>query len=173
MKNLFLIGGTMGVGKTTTCRILEQKLNHSVFLDGDWCWNMHPFQVTKETKRMVVENICFVLNNFIICSAYENIVFCWVMHQQAIIDDILSRLVTANCRIHTISLVCGEQALRARLKKDVDAGIREKDVVHRSIERLPLYDKLDTDKIDVSEIGPEEAADLILFITRRGESQHG
>jgi broad-specificity NMP kinase len=173
MKNLFLIGGTMGVGKTTTCRIFEQKLNNSVFLDGDWCWNMHPFQVTEETKRMVVENICFLLNNFIRCSAYENIVFCWVMHQQEIIDDILSRLETENCKIHTISLVCGEQALRTRLRKDVNAEIREEDVIQRSIERLPLYDKLDTAKIDVSEIGPEEAADLILSINQRGESQHG
>ena len=173
MKNLFLIGGTMGVGKTTTCRILEQKLNHSVFLDGDWCWDMHPFQVTEETKRMVVENICFLLNNFIKCSAYENIVFCWVMHQQAIIDDILSRLETANCKVHTISLVCGEQALRPRLRKDVDAGVREEDVIQRSVERLPLYNTLKTDKIDVSEIGPEEAADLILSINQRGESQHG
>ena len=172
MKNLFLIGGTMGVGKTTTCRILEQKLNHSVFLDGDWCWDMHPFQVTEETKCMVEENICFLLNNFIRCSAYENIVFCWVMHQQAIIDGILSRLETANCKVYTISLVCGEQALRARLRKDVDAGIREEDVIQRSVERLPLYDELDTDKIDVSEIGPEEAADLIRSISPGGESQH-
>ncbi|BAK97424.1 hypothetical protein OBV_02260 [Oscillibacter valericigenes Sjm18-20] len=169
MKNLFLIGGTMGVGKTTACRILEQKLNNSVFLDGDWCWNMHPFQVTEETKRMVVENICFLLNNFIRCSAYENIVFCWVMHQQAIINDILSRLETENCKIHTISLVCSERALRVRLRKDVDAGIREEDVIQRSIQRLPLYDKLHTDKIDMSEIGPEKAADLILSITQRGK----
>lgn len=173
MKNLFLIGGTMGVGKTTTCRILEQKLNNSVFLDGDWCWNMHPFQVTEETKRMVMENICFLLNNFIRCSAYENIIFCWVMHQQAIIDDILSRLETENCKIRTISLVCGERALRDRLQKDVSVGVREEEVIQRSVARLPLYRVLDTGKIDVSESGPEEAADLILSITQRGESQHG
>ena len=162
MKNLFLIGGTMGVGKTTACRILEQKLNHSVFLDGDWCWDMHPFQVTEENKRMVVENICFLLNNFIRCSVYENIVFCWVMHQQAILDDILSRLDTSGCDIHAISLVCSEQALRDRLQKDVSAGIREEEVIQRSIARLPLYRVLDTDKIDVSEIGPGKAADLII-----------
>ena len=36
--------------------------------------------------------------------AYENIVFCWVMHQQAIIDDILSCLDISTCGIHTISL---------------------------------------------------------------------
>jgi broad-specificity NMP kinase len=106
MKNIFLIGGTMGVGKTATCQIIKKKLNNSVFLDGDWCWDMPPFQVTKETKRMVMENICFLLNNYIKCSAYENIMFCWVMHEQSIIDDILSHLNTAECRVHLISLLC-------------------------------------------------------------------
>jgi broad-specificity NMP kinase len=112
MKNIYLIGGTMGVGKTTTCQIIKNKLNNSVFLDGDWCWDMHPFQVTEETKQMVLENICFLLNSFIKCSAYENIVFCWVMHEQTIIDYIVSRLDTSDCKVHSISLVCSEQALQ-------------------------------------------------------------
>ncbi|MGF0031660.1 AAA family ATPase [Bariatricus sp. SGI.154] len=81
MKNIYLIGGMMGVGKTTTCRILKNKLPNCVFLDGDWCWDMHPFQVTPKIKKMVMENICFLLNQFIRCSAYENIIFCWVMHE--------------------------------------------------------------------------------------------
>ena len=79
MKHLYLIGGTMGVGKSTTCQIMKRKLNNSVFLDGDWCWDMDPFIVNDETKEMVIENICFLLNNFIKSSAYENIIFCWVI----------------------------------------------------------------------------------------------
>ena len=164
MKNLFLIGGTMGVGKTATCQVLKQKRNNSVFLDGDWCWDMHPFQVTEETKQMVLENIFFLLNNFIRCSAYENIIFCWVMHQQAIIDDILSQLDTANCKVHSISQICSEQALRTRLEKDVAAGIRTEDVIQRSIERIPLYEKLNTCKVDVSELTPEQAANFIIKV---------
>lgn len=162
MKNIYLIGGTMGVGKTTTCQIIKNKLNNCVFLDGDWCWDMHPFQVTEETKQMVLENICFLLNNFIKCSAYEIIVFCWVMHEQTIIDYIVSHLDTVNCNVHAISLVCSEQALRARLRKDVDAGIRTEDVIRRSIERIPLYEKLNTYKVDVSKIIPEQVADFII-----------
>jgi broad-specificity NMP kinase len=162
MKNIYLIGGTMGIGKTTICQNIKSKLNYSVFLDGDWCWDMHPFQVTEETKQMVVENICFLLNNFIKCSAYENIIFCWVMHEQTIIEDIVSRLDMINCKVHSISLVCSEQALQTRLRKDVDAGIRTEDVIRRSIERLPLYDKLSTYKVDVSNINPEQVADFII-----------
>ena len=63
MKKLYLIGGTMGVGKTTTCQILKRKLDKSVFIDGDWCWDMHPFMVNEETKMLVLENICMLLNN--------------------------------------------------------------------------------------------------------------
>ena len=78
MKKLYLIGGTMGVGKTTVSQTLKMQLENSVFLDGDWCWDAHPFQVTEETKEMVLENICAVLNNFLKCSVYDNIIFCWV-----------------------------------------------------------------------------------------------
>ena len=76
MKTLYMIGGTMGVGKTTVCQLLKQNLPNSVFLDGDWCWDASPFQVTDETKAMVTNNICYLLNNFLKCSAYENIIFC-------------------------------------------------------------------------------------------------
>ncbi len=162
MKNIYLIGGTMGVGKSTICRIMKYKLNNSVFLDGDWCWDMHPFLVTDETKQMVMENICFLLNNFLGCSAIENVVFCWVMHEQVIINDILSRIETSNCKIHLISLVCSQQELRTRLTKDVEAGIRMEDVIQRSIERIPFYEALKTVKVDVSNRSPEQAADYII-----------
>lgn len=42
MKTVYLIGGTMGVGKTTVCQLMKAKLPNSVFLDGDYCWDMHP-----------------------------------------------------------------------------------------------------------------------------------
>ena len=160
-KTLYLIGGTMGVGKTTTCQILKTKLPNSVFLDGDWCWDMHPFQVTDETKQMVMENICYQLNNFLRCSAFDNVIFCWVMHQQPIIDELLHRLTLGDCRVKSISLVCSEQALITRLKKDVAAGLRSPDVIARSVKRIPLYQSLNTLKIDVSEMPPAEVAELI------------
>lgn len=167
MKNLYMIGGTMGVGKTTVCRILKKKLPNAVFLDGDWCWDADPFQVTDETKKMVQENIRFLLNQFIHCTAYENVIFCWVMHQQSIIDDLLSGLDTAACSVKCISLVVNESALRARLQKDVDAGVRQSDVIDRSIARIPLYDALKGAKIDVSDISPEEAAEMITEIKQK------
>ena len=161
-KTLYLIGGTMGVGKTATCQQLKRMLPNAVLLDGDWCWDADPFQVTEETKAMVMDNICHVLGNFLSCSAYENVILCWVMHEQAIIDEILSRLDTSECEVRAFSLVCTEEELRRRLGKDVADGTRQPDVVARSLSRLPLYDKLSTERVDTTGLAPAQvAADLI------------
>jgi broad-specificity NMP kinase len=156
MKNLYIIGGTMGVGKTTTCQLLKRKLNNAVFLDGDWCWDANPFQVNDQTKIMVVDNICYLLNNFIHCTTYENVIFCWVMHEQSIIDDILSHLDISDCEVKIISLICSPEALTMRLNKDIESEIRQSDVLERSLKRIPMYEALKTIKVDVSNRSPEE-----------------
>ena len=138
MKRLYLLGGTMGVGKTTVSQQLKQDLPNSVFLDGDWCWDADPFQVTEETKSMVIRNICYLLNSFLHCTAYENIIFCWVMHEQSILDAITNRLDTDNCKVTKISLTADEINLRNRLASDITRGIRTADIIDRSVARINL-----------------------------------
>ena len=150
MKTLYLIGGTMGVGKTAVCQHLKKTLPNSVFLDGDWCWDADPFQVTEETKAMVMDNICHLLNNFLHCMAYENIIFCWVMHEQAIIDEILAKLDINDCAVKCISLIVNEENLRERLTGDIAKGIRSADIIVRSIARIPMYQNLNTIKINTN-----------------------
>ena len=156
MKKVYLIGGTMGVGKTTTCQLLKKELNNSVFLDGDWCWDMHPFVVNDETKAMDMDNICYVLNNDIHCHEYQNILFCWVMHKQSIIDELLSRLDTMDCEVYAISLVCSASTLKKQIKSDINKGIRTQDVLQRSLDRLDMYTHLNTILLDKTDLSMEE-----------------
>ena len=45
MKTLYLlIGGTMGVVRPLPAARAAAALLHSVFFNGDWCWNIHPFR---------------------------------------------------------------------------------------------------------------------------------
>lgn len=111
---------------------------------------------------MVTDNIVFLLNSFFRCSAYENVIFCWVMHQQEIIDGIAERLEAY--RIKKISLICSPEALKKRLEGDIAAGIRQADILERSLARLPLYRDLSTEKIDVSGLSVEETAEKIINI---------
>ena len=165
MKTIYLIGGTMGVGKTTVSQQLKLDLPNSVFLDGDWCWDASPFWVTEETKAMVTDNICYLLNNFLHCSAYENVILCWVMHQQFIIDSIIEKLDLENCNIKCISLIADEDTLRSRLRWDVKKGVRTADIIDRSISRIPLYHALNTIKIDTSGKTPQMIADEIKHLS--------
>lgn len=164
MKRLILIGGSMGVGKTTVCNQLKIQLKKSVFLDGDWCWDMHPFVVNEETKAMVVENICFLLNQFIHCSSIENIIFCWVMHERSIVDELCRRLELENVEVVHCSLVCDEKSLVEHLSKDIALGKRKPDVIERSLERLKAFEKMGGNKIDVSNKRIEDVVSEILVL---------
>ena len=163
-KNLIIINGTMGIGKTATSMELQKLLPNAVFLDGDWCWNMIPFVVNNETKSMVTNNITYLLNNFIHCSVYANIIFCWVMHEQSIIDEIVSKLDIEHCTLHIFSLVCSKDSLIKRINMDIDCGKRTSDVIERSLTRLNLYYDLETTNIDVSEITAKDAAEIMKLL---------
>ena len=166
MKNLILIGGPMGAGKSAACRELLRLVPPAAYLDGDWCWTMHPFAVNARTKAMVMESIAFVLGQFLRCPDYEQVIFCWVMHQQAILDDLLSRLELTDCRVLNLSLVLRPEALAARIGADVAAGVRDEGALARSLERLPLYERLDTRKLDVSDLTPRQTAQAIADMLR-------
>ena len=135
MKHVYLIGGPMGIGKSTICNQLNQDLDHSVFLDGDWCWNMDPFIVNQDTKNMVLDNITHCLNNFIHTPGIENIIFCWVMHKQDIIDQIIQKLDTEGVDIHLISLICEKEELIKRMLIDR----RDNQTIRKSLQYLEFY----------------------------------
>ncbi len=164
MKTLYLIGGPMGIGKTTAGRALQKKLEACAFLDGDWCWDMSPFLVTPETKALVLDNICHILNNFLGCDVFHNIVFTWVMHQQEILDHLYASLDTSGWLVKPVSLICRPECLRKRLETDIAAGVRPLSSIDKSLSYLPLYPALDTIKLDVSGLSPEETALRLLSL---------
>lgn len=157
MKHVYLIGGPMGIGKSTICNQLNQDLDHSVFLDGDWCWNMDPFVVNQDTKNMVLDNITHCLNNFIHTPGIENIIFCWVMHKQDIIDQIIQKLDTEGVDIHLISLICEKEELIKRMLIDR----RDNQTIRKSLQYLELYKDLDTQKIDATTLDVQKTIDKI------------
>ena len=161
MRTLYLIGGPMGVGKTTVCQIMKRHLPRAAFLDGDWCWDMDPFVVTEETKSMVLGNIRHTLSSFLRCSAFENVIFCWVLHRQDIRDAVLEGLDTGGWRVVHVSLVCAPETLRRRLEEDIRRGLRSPDVIGRALGYLPLYDALEVPRLDTTDLTPAQAAQTL------------
>jgi broad-specificity NMP kinase len=158
MKKLIIINGSPGIGKTAVSQELYQKLEDSVWLDGDWCWMLNPFQVTAENKRMVEDNISYLLNNFIANSSIKYIVFNWVIPYEWLLDSLIEKLSKPeNVEIIKISLIARPAIIRQRLVK---AG-RSDDQIQASIERLVAYYDMNTIKVDSSDMTIEETADSI------------
>ena len=105
-KQLILVGGAMGVGKSAVCRELLRQLTPGVWLDGDWCWNMNPFVVSEENKRMVLSNITHLLRAYLNNSSYRYVLFCWVMDQPLLFEAVLGPLLDIPFTLHSFSLVC-------------------------------------------------------------------
>ena len=170
-KKLILIGGTMGIGKTTIGQYLvENRLDNAVFLDGDWCWYMHPWIFNDENKEMVLRNIQFLLNSFIDNSSIENIVFVWVMHHQEIIDDLLARL-HGDYELYSFSLTATEEELTKRFSKDIDAGIRSRSALQEAITRIKMYQDVKSIKIDVSGQDYPDSANIIINEIQKESNQ--
>lgn len=163
-KKLIIINGTMGVGKTATCKELNKKLENSVWLDGDWCWMMNPFKVNDENKKMVINNITYLLRSFLTNSSIKYIIFNWVIHVENIFSDILEPLSDLDFEVVKISLTCSKETLKKRILQDVKSNLREEACLSRSIERLKMYENMPTEKIDTSNLSILEAVDKIMKI---------
>ena len=162
MKNLILITGTSCVGKTATSKKLVKLLPNCVFLDGDWCWYADPWTVTDETKRMAEKNMSFLLNSFLDCSAYENIIFSWILRNDSMVEMVLSWLKGKDYNLHKFSLICSDDALKSRYQKDIADNLREGGRLEGLLQGLHNYFiEMDTVKIDTSDITPEQAANII------------
>ncbi|MBF4695989.1 AAA family ATPase [Fusibacter ferrireducens] len=157
MKKLVIINGAPGVGKTTVCKALNQKIKNSVWLDGDWCWMINPFQVTEENKIMVEDNITHLLKNFLGNRSIETIIFNWVIPHDDLMNSIIGKLPVEGVKIIKISLISSEEVLSQRMMKDG----RPKEKIEESIKRLEAYWHMDTIKVDSSALSIEQTAERI------------
>ena len=171
MKKLIILNGTMGVGKSAVSAELLKLLQPGVWLDGDWCWKMAPFCVSEENKRMVISNIGHLLRAFLKNSGFQYVIFCWVIPQEEIFAQLLEQVCGLEFELWKITLMCSEETLRARLEKDIQNGVRERDILERAGAYLANYREMDTIKLDTNSICAAEAARRIQKMMETKESQ--
>ncbi|WP_340023850.1 AAA family ATPase [Paenibacillus sp. FSL K6-1096] len=146
MKKLVIVNGTMGVGKSTIVSEVYKELQNSVWLDGDWCWQMNPWNVTEENKLMVMNNIHYILNQYLENSMFEYVFFSWVIHKESILDEILAGLIGKEYQLIKVTLMCSEENLVKRMRQDA----RSESQIENSIKRLENYKEMNTKKLNTN-----------------------
>jgi len=157
LTKLIVINGAPGVGKSIIGNLLLSRLKNSAFLDGDEVWRINPFKVTDRTQDIVERNIAFVLRNYIKAN-YEYVILAWVFHQQSIIDRLLSKLDDLKVTVHIFTLICDEETLMERLRRENNKG-RE---LGRAQDRLRQSLTLETEKFDTTVLKSDETTSKIM-----------
>jgi len=165
LKNFIIINGAMGVGKTSICKELYKKLENSAWLDGDWCMMMNPFSETNQ--KIFLENIYYLLNNYLSHPTFEYVLFSWVIPREDMMDYIIRRLSDNDFHLIRVTLLCSDDKLRERmLRTGRDEMTIEKSMLYQEV----FKNSNTTVKLDTSQLSLVETVDEVLKIIKTGKT---
>ena len=121
-KKLILISGSPCVGKTAVGERLFESYDNSAYLDGDWCWCVHPFSVQDQRLRNGDRNMAFILSNYL-DSDFEYVFFASVvLTDPEIRSNILNGITAKEYDVISFTLTCSEETLKKRHDQRGDQG---------------------------------------------------
>ena len=149
-KKLILISGSPCVGKTAAGMRLFEGYDNSAYLDGDWCWCVHPFSVTDSRLRNGDKSMSFVLSN------YLNSDFAYVFFTSVVLIDpkirknILNEITAKDYETIAFTLICSEETLKRRHDRRGDKGETNYHWLH--LPPCPGDIVIDTDNKSIREV---------------------
>ncbi len=172
MKELIVLIGPNGVGKSTVAENIVRIHEKSAFVDSDWCRVINPFEITEITKRIIAENIYCLLRNYLTCEEINTVVFTYSWHgeRKEIYDKVIKKLKNDNIVFNEniIILKCSIQENIRRARENRRDSVR----INRGIRRtFSFYDKYNYLCIDTTEMEPVQVAEQIIEITMKGKSK--
>lgn len=162
MKQLIIIIGPNGVGKSTTAMEFVTHNSHTAYVDSDWCRVMNPFDFTKTAKQTITENIYCLLRNYLTCDDINTVLFTYGWHgaRKEIFENVMEKLKRDNIDFSEtiIILKCSKEE---NIKRAINDG-RDEGRIKRGIEMtFSFYDKYDYPVIDTTDMTPSQVIDKI------------
>ena len=163
MKQLIIIIGPNGVGKTTSAKEILQSLPHTAYVDSDWCRMTNPFEFTKITKNTVENNIYCLLSNYLNCNDIDTVLFTYAWHgeRKEIYENVMARLKEDGIKFKESIFVlkCSKDENIKRARKDGRDEVR----IDRGIKNtFDFYDGYDYPTIDTTLMTPSQVAAKII-----------
>ena len=149
-KKLILIRGSPCVGKTAVGTRLFERYDNSAYLDGDWCWCVHPFSVADSRLRNGDKSMSFILSN------YLNSGFAYVFFTSVVLTDpkirknILNEITAKDYETIAFTLICSEETLKRRHDRRGDKGETNYHWLH--LPPCPGDIVIDTDNKSIREV---------------------
>jgi len=157
---VIVINGPMGVGKTTVGKLIADQTPGTAFIDGDWCMDIHPFVGNRETKVMAIDNILYMIGNYMKCSECRMVVLVWLMDDAWVREKIREGLAALQAEVHSVTLICDRDALIKRWKNDKSCEWRTDKWLEASLSSLPGFAAMEN-AIDTDGLSAERVAEII------------
>ena len=153
LKKLILISGSPCVGKTAAGTRLFESYDNSAYLDGDWCWCVHPFSVADSRLRNGDRSMSYVLSNYLE-SEFEYVFFTSVvLTDPKIREGILNGISSKDYKVIGFTLTCSEETLKKRHDRRGDQGETDYHWLH--LQPYPGDIVIDTENKSIREIVKE------------------
>ncbi len=163
MKQLIVIIGPNGVGKSTTAKEIIKQCANTAYVDSDWCRMMNPFEFTETTKVTVEENIYCLLRNYLACDDIKAVFFTYGWHgeRKEIYEKVIAKLKKDNIKFKEtiVILKCSKEENIRRGTEDGRDVLR----IERGIKNtFAFYDTYDYPSIDTTAMTPSQVAKKII-----------
>lgn len=170
MKQLIVIIGPNGVGKSTSAKEIVSKCKRMAYVDSDWCRVMNPFVLTEITKQTVKENIYCLIRNYFTCSEIDVVIFTHSWHggRKEIYEQVIEKLKEEGLEFKEtiIILKCSKEENIKRAIKDGRDEIR----IKRGMEKtFNFYDEYEYPVIDTTHMLPSKVAEKLLEMLGLGK----
>lgn len=162
MSSLILIYGPNGVGKSSTCRLLHQRLPNSAWLEPEWCMQINPFVLTPEVQRLVECNLIHMIRGYLSCSLVKYVIFNYGLQgpRRQILDRLIAGLSDLSYTFIPIRLTCSEEENVRRTVSD----IRDDERIRHALSSRELYEGLPGPCIDSTHLSIDEVVDKIISL---------
>lgn len=165
MKKLILIQGPNGVGKSTLCKHLHQKLMNSSLVEPEWCRMINPFYFDDEINSLTISNMTHLLRSYLSCSSVEYVIFNYGFHgpRKKIYDQVMDNLKDLEYKFIPITITCNEEENIRRMIKDY----RDSERINRALAARNIYENLGAPLIDTTSLSVEETVDRVIEIVNK------
>ena len=163
MRHLVLLGGSTGVGKSTTIKLLETRLAKTGFLDVDNVWRTTPDLVGPKRREQAHKQVIETTRRYY-GAGCETVVISWVFARSQLYQPILDAFSSEVDKITQLYLVAEARELVRRVTARFEAQGSDGDIQQRisfAMSRSKMIESLQFPKIDVTSLDLAEMADQV------------
>src|SRR3989344_826061 len=158
------INGQGGTGKTTTAKVLLEKLENSAYISGDALVAVNPFGVNEKTDRLAIKNSISLIKNFE-QEGYDIVIICGILRSQYQLDSFLNNLGEKASFLFVWLRASKEVRHKRKTERarDESDSLKWFDFIDKIIPDIESFDLKRGEYLEIDTSGktPEEVAEII------------